>query len=68
MAATGHVEVAVDHEVCEAAGVCTRMVKGYFELDEDDVLHINKQSDSEEMDKRMEMAVRRCPKQALRVL
>ena len=62
--AAGHHTVSVDHDVCEASGVCTRMVRDVFELDEDDVLHI-RQPDTDDLDRRVEMAVRRCPKQAL---
>ncbi|MGW3483373.1 ferredoxin [Rhodococcus indonesiensis] len=63
--AAAYAVVAVDLEVCEAAGVCTRMVKDVFELDDDDILHIRRQPDTVELDKRVRMAVRRCPKQAL---
>ncbi|MFD5655865.1 ferredoxin [Streptomyces hirsutus] len=60
-------QVAVDTEVCEAAGVCTRMVRQVFALGEDDVLRITRQPDTPELERRVEMAVRRCPKQALRL-
>lgn len=59
------VRVTVNHDVCEAAGVCERMVRDVFEIDEDDVLQIKKQPDTAELQRRVGMAVRRCPKQAL---
>lgn len=64
---TQHLHVAVDHGVCEAAGVCARMVKEVFELGDDDVLRIKQQPDTADLDRRVEVAVRRCPKQALRL-
>ncbi|WP_305094308.1 ferredoxin [Prescottella sp. R16] len=57
--------VTVDLEVCEASGVCERMVRDVFEVDDDDVLQIKKQPETPELQRRVEMAVRRCPKQAL---
>lgn len=63
--ATEFARVAVDHDVCEASAVCTRMVPQVFELDEDDYLHIKKQAEAEDLDRRVRIAVRRCPKQAL---
>lgn len=59
------VKVAVDLEVCEAAAVCTRMAPAVFNLDEDDVNHVVKQPDTDELDRKTRLAVRRCPKQAL---
>lgn len=59
------VKVAVDLDVCEAAAVCTRMAPAIFHLDDDDINHIVKQPDTEELDRKTRLAVRRCPKQAL---
>jgi len=59
------VRVAVDHAVCEASGVCTRLVPEVFELDENDHLHIKHQPDDDELSHRVQMAIHRCPKQAL---
>ncbi|MBB3044180.1 ferredoxin [Nocardioides soli] len=58
-------EVSVDLDVCEASGVCARMVREVFRLDDDDVLTIAHQPDTDELDRRVAVAVRRCPKQAL---
>ena len=62
------VKVAVDLDVCEAAAVCTRMAPAIFHLDDDDINHIVKQPDTEELDRKTRIAVRRCPKQALYLL
>ena len=60
------IRVAVDHGVCEASGVCTRLVPEVFELDENDHLHIKRQPDTDELSRRVQLAIHRCPKQALR--
>ncbi|MDV6014114.1 ferredoxin [Haloechinothrix sp. LS1_15] len=56
--------VVVDHQACEANGVCEGIAPEIFQLDEDDNLHLLDQpgADSEE---RVRRAVRSCPKVAL---
>ena len=61
----GFVRVAVDHRVCEASGVCTRTAPEVFELDENDHLHIKRQPDTDDLNRRIRLAVHRCPKHAL---
>ena len=59
--------VRVDHELCEANGVCVRLVPEVFELDDDDRLRL-KQERPESLRSRVAEAVRRCPKQALAIV
>jgi ferredoxin len=57
--------VRVDHELCEANGVCVRLVPEVFELDGDDRLRLKGETAPEALRSRLAEAVRRCPKQAL---
>ena len=59
--------VRVDHDLCEANGVCVRLVPEVFELDDDDRLRL-KQEPPESLRSRLAEAVRRCPKQALAIV
>ena len=57
--------VRVDHQLCEANGVCVRLVPEVFALDDDDRLQIRQQGADDALRTRLAEAVRRCPKQAL---
>jgi len=57
--------VRIDHELCEANGVCVRLVPEVFELDDDDRLRLKQEHPGEALRSRLAEAVRRCPKQAL---
>ena len=61
----GTLRVAVDHDVCEANGVCERLVPDVFRLDDDDVLEILLPLPPDELAELVREAVARCPKQAL---
>ena len=56
--------VRIDPQLCEANGVCVRLVPEVFELDDDDRLRLT-QEPPESLRSRVAEAVRRCPKQAL---
>ena len=57
--------VRIDHALCEANGVCVRLVPEVFELDDDDRLLLKQEQPGEALRSRLAEAVRRCPKQAL---
>jgi ferredoxin len=59
--------VRIDHELCEANGVCVRLVPEVFELDADDRLRL-RADPPEALRARVAEAVRRCPKQALAIV
>ena len=59
--------VVVDPDLCEANAICTGIAPEVFELDDDDNLHVLQESPPEEFRARMEQAVNRCPKQAIRL-
>ena len=60
--------VRVDHELCEANGVCVRLVPEVFQLDDDDRLRLEQEEPDETLRPRLAEAVRRCPKQALAIV
>ncbi len=62
------IRIQVDHELCEANGVCVRLVPEVFELDDDDRLRLKREQPDEALRSRVAEAVRRCPKQALAIV
>ncbi|SFI34642.1 ferredoxin [Collimonas sp. OK307] len=61
--------VAVEPEICEGYAVCQRIEKSIFQFaEDDDVVRIISQPETPEMLERVKLAVRRCPKQALKLL
>ena len=60
--------VRIDHELCEANGVCVRLVPEVFELDDNDRLRLKQDASPESLRSRLAEAVRRCPKQALAIV
>ena len=58
-------KVTVDRMLCESNGICAGLVPSVFELGDDDVLVILDESPSEELRAEVELAVVRCPRQAL---
>jgi len=59
-------KIRVDHQLCEANGVCVRLVPEVFALDDDDRLRVL-EAPGEALRARLTEAVRRCPKQALTI-
>lgn len=57
--------VSVDRDLCESNGVCVGFVPEVFDLGDDDVLNITNPSPPEELREQVELAVVRCPRQAL---
>jgi ferredoxin len=62
------VRVEVDHEACEANGVCAGLVPEVFDLDDDDYLHIRVSEVPSRLAERVAHAVGSCPKAALRLI
>lgn len=61
-------EVVVDRAVCEAHGRCVDIAPDVFDLDEEEVLQIRRPHPPEADLVRMRLAVRSCPKLALRLI
>jgi ferredoxin len=61
----GEFRVVVDHDECEANAVCVGIAPEIFELDDDEVLHINVEEPEGELATKAREAVDSCPKRAL---
>jgi ferredoxin len=61
------VRVIVDAVLCEGNGVCTQVAPDVFELGDDDQARVLVEHPTEEQRARIETAVRRCPRQAIRL-
>ena len=58
-------QVVVNRDLCEANAVCCGLAPDIFELNDDDELIINVDEVPADRVDRVEMAVSRCPKNAL---
>lgn len=58
-------KIIVDRDTCEGLGMCESMAHEYFELDDDDVMHILDENPPEEDRKKVAAAVASCPVLAL---
>jgi ferredoxin len=59
--------VIVDFDVCESNAVCMGIAPEVFEVRDDDFLYVLDENPHENLRDKVEEAVRRCPKQAIRV-
>ncbi|MBC9732312.1 ferredoxin [Nocardioides marmotae] len=66
-APTGPVRIAVDRDLCEGLGMCEAMASDYFELDDDEVMHVLDETPAEADRGRVHAAVEACPVLALRL-
>ena len=57
--------MVVDHDECEANAVCVGIAPEIFDLDDDEVLHINIEEPEGELAAKAREAVDSCPKRAL---
>jgi ferredoxin len=60
-------KVVVDYDLCEANAVCVDQAPEVFRVDESDNLHILIENPPEALRKKVEAAVRLCPRQALSI-
>lgn len=59
--------ITVDYDLCESNGICMGLVPSVFELRDDDNLYLLQESPPEELREDLQLAVTRCPRQALRL-
>ena len=57
--------ISVDRDRCEGLGMCEAMAHEFFELDDDDVMHVLDPAPGEEHRTQLSAAVASCPVQAL---
>lgn len=60
-------KVMVDFDLCEANAVCMDVAPEVFRVDDNDMLHVLIESPPESLRKKVQDAVRLCPRQAIRV-
>lgn len=58
-------KVVVDFDLCESNAVCMDVCPEVFKVDEDDILHILIEHPPASLRKKIEEAVRLCPRQAI---
>ncbi|MFN0091176.1 MAG: ferredoxin [Acidimicrobiales bacterium] len=59
--------VVVDFDLCESNAVCMAIAPEVFEVRDDDFLYILMEEPPESMRAKLEEAVARCPKQAIKL-
>jgi ferredoxin len=60
--------VIVDPDLCEGNGVCEKVAPEVFRLGDDDQARVLLERPPDAMSAKVEQAVRRCPRQAIRVV
>jgi ferredoxin len=60
--------VQVDYDLCEGNGVCANVAPEVFVVGDDDRARLLVERPDESQRARVEQAVRRCPRQALRLI
>lgn len=58
-------KIVVDYDLCEGNAVCMKLCPEVFAVREDDRTHLRVEHLPEELREKVEVAVRRCPRQAL---
>ena len=58
-------KIVVDRDLCDGHGMCEAMAHEFFELDDDDVMHVLDENPAEEHRKMLTAAVNSCPVLAL---
>ncbi len=60
-------KVVVDFDLCEANALCMQAAPEVFRVDDNDMLDILMEHPPEKLRKKVEEAVRRCPRQAISI-
>ena len=60
--------IVVDRDRCEGLGMCEAMAHDFFEVDDDEVMHVLHESPPEAQRKQVYAAVQACPVLALTLL
>ncbi|MCX8071471.1 MAG: ferredoxin [Candidatus Binatia bacterium] len=58
-------KIRIDYDLCEGNAVCMKVAPEVFVVGDDDRAHLVDPNPSEELRAKVELAVRRCPRQAL---
>ena len=60
--------IVVDYDLCESNAICMQVAPDIFEVRDDDFMYVLDETPPEEARSRVNEAVARCPKQAIRVV
>lgn len=60
-------KVVVDFDLCESNAVCMAVAPEVFEVRDDDFLYILDEEPADDLRSKVQMAVERCPKQAISI-
>jgi ferredoxin len=63
----GWMRVIVDYDLCESNALCMAAAPEVFEVRDDDFMYVLQENPPEELRSKVELAVQRCPKQALKI-
>ena len=58
-------KIVVDRDRCEGLGMCEAMAHEYFEVDDDDVMHVLDETPAESEREKVHAATQACPVLAL---
>ncbi len=59
--------VVVDYDLCESNALCMQAAPEVFEVRDDDFLYVLDENPPEDLRSKVELAVQRCPKQAIKL-
>ena len=59
--------VVVDYDLCESNALCMAAAPEVFEVRDDDFMYVLDENPPETLRAKVELAVQRCPKQAIKI-
>jgi ferredoxin len=61
-------KIEVNWDLCEANAICQRVAPEVFKVDDKDTLHVLIEQPPENLREKLEIAVKRCPRRALKLI
>jgi ferredoxin len=61
-------KIEVDWDLCEANAICQRVAPDVFKVDDHDKLHVLMEQPGEDLREKLQIAVKRCPRRALKLV
>ncbi len=61
-------KIEVDWDLCEANAICQRVAPEVFKVDDKDTLHVLQENPAEDLREKLQIAVKRCPRKALKLV
>jgi ferredoxin len=60
--------IVVDYDLCESNAICMQVAPDVFEVRDDDFMYVLNERPGEPAQARVQEAVNRCPKQAIKIV